>query len=75
MNGPLSREITRRGWLGVAALEDKVVQREVVEALNALRARAGARSRQARPRLLRPRVQMLSRMLTGRPRRSPCWTR
>jgi hypothetical protein len=46
MNGPLSREITRRGWLGVAALEDKVVQREVVEALNALRARSGARLRQ-----------------------------
>lgn len=36
MNGPLSRETTRRGPLGVAALEDKVVQRAVVEAPNAI---------------------------------------
>ena len=36
MNGPLSRETTRRRPLRVATLEDKVMQRAAVEALNAI---------------------------------------
>ncbi len=36
MNGPLSRETIRRRPLRVATLEDKVMQRAAVEALNAI---------------------------------------